>query len=616
MPRYDLDDADNFFTGSSGDDAIYGLGGNDTLFGGSGGNDTLFGGAGHDVLTAYGGIDQFFGGAGNDTIFVGAAGFGTVVNGGTGVDVLVMDYTDWTLEGLFVEVGPSFYVLLGAAQAMNAQNVEAVRISGTRRHDTVRGGDSDDVFRGYYGNDVFFGGGGNDWFDPGRGDWSGSGVGYFAFYGGDGVDTLKIDFNRTYTDALVWQTGVTEQIALGGMTGIAQSVERIDFTTSIGNDSIIGGAYDDYVRSWGGNNLFRGRGGDDTLIAGNGDDTLYGGSGNDSIDSGNAGADRVWGEGGNDSLRGGGAGTEFFGGQGNDAIFGNGAALLDGGEGNDTLQGTAPTGIMRGGSGNDVLNAGNGSGQYFGGAGNDWVSIRPRNLPVVDGGTGQDTLAVEPSQTSDFQGYGTVILAEFDASGRYRFSHDGVLALQATGFEVVQASGGNLGDTLRGGGGDDTLSGNRFASGPTDNDLLQGLGGSDLLFGGHGDDTLQGGSGNDTLVGGAGTDRMAGGSGADVFRFLALGDMGLGPARDRITDFIPGQDRIDLSPIDTNPGLTGDQGFAFRGFGNFSGAAMELRLRHIGGETRVQIDTDGDRGVDLEIRLDGVLALTVADFIL
>ncbi len=70
---------------------------------------------------------------------------------------------------------------------------------------------------------------------------------------------------------------------------------------------------------------------------------------------------------------------------------------------------------------------------------------------------------------------------------------------------------------------------------------LTGGSGADLLSGGAGDDRLIGGAGADILVDGAGADRLTGGAGADIFVFEMDG------APDRITDFDPAEDRIDLS---------------------------------------------------------------------
>ncbi len=72
-------------------------------------------------------------------------------------------------------------------------------------------------------------------------------------------------------------------------------------------------------------------------------------------------------------------------------------------------------------------------------------------------------------------------------------------------------------------------------------DTLTGSAGADLLNGGAGDDRLSGGAGNDILLDGAGVDVLAGGAGADSFVLSVDGQA------DRIIDFDPTQDKIDLS---------------------------------------------------------------------
>jgi serralysin len=130
-----------------------------------------------------------------------------------------------------------------------------------------------------------------------------------------------------------------------------------------------------------------------------------------------------------------------------------------------------------------------------------------------------------------------------------------------------------------------------------------------------GNDTLVGGYGNDVLHGGAGTDRLTGGSGYDTFVFRD-GDSGTGTARDTITDFTRGQDRIDLSGMDANLNTAGvDDAFNFIGSQAFTGVAGQLRVQ----AGLVQGDTNGDGVADFEIAVKvGTLSVTLAasDFLL
>lgn len=64
---------------------------------------------------------------------------------------------------------------------------------------------------------------------------------------------------------------------------------------------------------------------------------------------------------------------------------------------------------------------------------------------------------------------------------------------------------------------------------------------NDILVGGAGNDLLQGGQGDDILEDGSGLDTLSGGSGNDIFILRSDG------VTDRIVDFEPGRDRLDLS---------------------------------------------------------------------
>ncbi|GAB4303549.1 MAG: hypothetical protein Fur0025_44900 [Oscillatoriaceae cyanobacterium] len=70
--------------------------------------------------------------------------------------------------------------------------------------------------------------------------------------------------------------------------------------------------------------------------------------------------------------------------------------------------------------------------------------------------------------------------------------------------------------------------------------------GSDRLYGGAGNDKLFGKAGNDYLFGGAGVDTLSGGAGRDAFAVgSGFGGMTVEMA-DVITDFVPGDDVIDV----------------------------------------------------------------------
>ena len=195
------------------------------------------------------------------------------------------------------------------------------------------------------------------------------------------------------------------------------------------------------------------------------------------------------------------------------------------------------------------------------------------------------------------------------------------LALSASAYTMtvnVTAVRDDL--TKTGTAGNDTLAGDTIDAGSHDslsglagNDSLSGLAGNDTLDGGAGNDTLNGGSGNDTLIGGVGKDALTCGAGNDIFDFNALTELGLDSAtRDVITDFTVGQDKIDLSTIDANTLLAGDQAFTF--VTSFTTTAGQVR--YSGGF--VYLNTDTDTAAEYAIQLTGTVpaALTAANFVL
>jgi len=109
-------------------------------------------------------------------------------------------------------------------------------------------------------------------------------------------------------------------------------------------------------------------------------------------------------------------------------------------------------------------------------------------------------------------------------------------------------------------------------------------------------------------------DVLDGGAGADMFVFLSAADSPNAPGSlDRITRFERGLDKIDLSAIDANPALAGDQAFQLIAFGSGPGL---VKSTVINGQTFVEAFVDADSLPDLVIQIDHAVALTVSDFIL
>ena len=158
--------------------------------------------------------------------------------------------------------------------------------------------------------------------------------------------------------------------------------------------------------------------------------------------------------------------------------------------------------------------------------------------------------------------------------------------------------------------------GSQSKTGTGGDDLLVGGADKDLLSGLAGNDVIYGGAGNDTLVGGAGADLLTGGAGRDVFKFTALSELGLGnSARDTIADFKAAEDKIDLSAIDTNGSVKGDQAFVW--VTGFSATAGQVRFVADGqGSGILYLNTDTDADAEYEILLAGVTTLAAASIAL
>ena len=110
-------------------------------------------------------------------------------------------------------------------------------------------------------------------------------------------------------------------------------------------------------------------------------------------------------------------------------------------------------------------------------------------------------------------------------------------------------------------------------------------------------ETIVGTPGDDVITGGGGADRITGNGGRDVFVYTSTRD-----AADTITDFTPGDDRLDLSALLTSIGANPATAFA-------SGVVV---LTPVGNNTVVQIDADGSAGANLPRALVTLLNVSPA----
>lgn len=254
---------------------------------------------------------------------------------------------------------------------------------------------------------------------------------------------------------------------------------------------------------------------------------------------------------------------------------------------------------FRGGVGNDILNGGAGRDHMTAGQGNDIYIVTAGDLTVeqANGGIDQVNSAISWNLSTHVENL--TLTGSANSSGN--------------GNSLANSINGNAGhNSLNGGAGNDRIMG---ASG---NDTLNGGDGNDVINGGIGNDLLIGNIGNDRIFGSTGADRMAGNAGADSFVFTALSDSTVSAAgRDTISDFTRAQqDRIDLSALDANARVAGNQAFNYLGDAAFTGQAGELSARNITGGTLISGDVNGDRIADFALLLDDRMSLGADSFIL
>jgi Ca2+-binding RTX toxin-like protein len=110
---------------------------------------------------------------------------------------------------------------------------------------------------------------------------------------------------------------------------------------------------------------------------------------------------------------------------------------------------------------------------------------------------------------------------------------------------------------------------------------------------------------------------MFGGTGADRFIFNDIGETGATVASaDRIHDFrLADGDRIVLTAIDADKTHGGNQAFHFIGDDAFTDAG-QVRFTHVGGETRIFLNTDNDASAEAMIRVSGIHSITAGWFAL
>ena len=303
-------------------------------------------------------------------------------------------------------------------------------------------------------------------------------------------------------------------------------------------------------------------------------------------------------------------GAAFLGGVEADTIVNTGLilghVLTAGGTDDYDGRGGTLSGTIDLGTGNDSGTGGDGGERFLGSAGHD--EFDGGGTDTYDGSAGTARL------TADL-GLGYVVSNDLGSDSVVNFEN------LFGGSNNDLLTGDLLANVLRGNGGNDRLTGlgndDRLAGG-SGNDVLLGGDGNDRLSGDDRVDLLNGGAGNDRLHGGFDIDTMTGGGGLDVFVFKdpeeTFAIIGLG--NDTITDFVRGQDKIDLSVIDANNfDAAGEQAFVFVGTAALT-LAGQLGYRFEGGNTVISMNPNfPGEGIDAMV-LTGLIALTAEDFLL
>ncbi len=350
-----------------------------------------------------------WGGAGNDVI-KGAKGL-NIIFGDTGV-VRIDEEREDNDDLSKVKISNRKFVVEGNVDAGVAGDDTIIGNSKTVdnvvNRNIIIGGVGNDKIYGGFGNDIIFGDGGKVEFD-----------------------VVNVDEGNAKKDIYKERAtfGEYKSIARLGADDKSVKISRTDISADGGNDVILGGSGDDYIYGGSGNDHIDGGAGKDVIFGERGNDRILGGSGNDKI-YGGSGHDIIFGdhiaydgkkqndetfnlyktfnekafseefkaaldsdgvlikksdftisEVGNVDVD---KDNEFgsdkiYGGEGDDLIFGDSGAadgasdIIEGGIGNDVIDGDGGNDTIDGGIDNDVI---------YGGAGDD----------VIDGGAGNDSL--------------------------------------------------------------------------------------------------------------------------------------------------------------------------------------------------------------------------------
>jgi len=457
------------------------------------GNDTVYAGAGNDMIKGQAGNDSLFGGSGSDTLNGGAGA--DALDGGQGIDTAT--YAD-AGSGVTAILDTTGTGLINTGEAAGDTYINIENLTGSEHDDILIGDAQANVLTGGSGSDKLVGRGNGDTLD-----------------GGDGTDTASYEFANS---------AVTVSLTSGSGTQGEADGDRL-----ISIENLIGSSYDDTFTGAAGiqANAFDGRGGSDTV------------SYAPSADGVTAVLDPVL--------------LLSPVAQTNDAAgdtFTN-IENLTGSAYADHLIGDNNNNILNGGAGDDLLEGLGGADRFIGGNGNDTVSYSNSTLGVVSSLTSVFTAGPAVTQINDALGdsYDSIENLTGSAENDTLIGDTGANRLEGgTGDDVLEGMSGA--DTLLGGAGSDTAS-YAHATGYVKASLTAGLAGfsnegdaagdsydsvenlvgssfDDTLIGNSADNVITGGDGDDVLEGMAGADQLIGGNGSNTASYAYSPDQGGG----------------------------------------------------------------------------------------
>ena len=574
-------DKDDVLNGDDGDDELNGAGGDDILNGGDG-DDKLYGGKGSDVLIGGTGNDILNGGYNEKDTYLFQYGHGQDIinegyNGNQPVyanDVIFEDA--YSNDATFTRSGNDLvihayhsddsvtltnYFTDGSKRAFNfiftdkTIDYEYLKNNYTFTptvitNKTIVGTDSNDILNGGVGNDTLYGLSGNDTLNGNDGSdilWGGydndilnGGNGNDTLYGDSGYDILNggagndiLNGGDREKDRYLFQRGHGQDtINDTGYYNYSNEVDDIVFEGANFADAVfIRSGKDLIVRAYGSedsvtltdyftnglanafNFIFNDKSIDYQYIKNNFTFTADGDDTDNTING--------WRDGKN--ILNGGAGNDILNGEDKDDV-------LNGGDGNDSLYGNNGIDTLNGGAGNDFLDGGDSADRYLfqRGHGQDIIDDKfltsDVNEVVFQGAKFADAVFTSSGENLIIHAYGSndsvtindyFYIDSYKPAKAYKFIfEDRIITYQDfQNYYTYITHGDSSNDTINGING---WEGKNIISGGYGNDKLYGQNKDDILNGDDGDDTLHGWSGNDILNGGNGDDYLYGDGGFDI----------------------------------------------------------------------------------------------------